>query len=84
MGKSAFITVEATGTSPVYKWFKSGKPLVESTFCKGTTEATLHIEEGTASLSGNYWCEVSNVKSPKKVPKSQSVQLDIGQSIMSA
>ena len=80
IGKSTSLTVEATGTNPVYKWFKSGKPLVESTFYKGTTKATLHIEEVTADLTGDYWCEVSNVKSPKKVPTSSQVFLDVSKS----
>ena len=82
IGKSASLTVEATGSKPVYKWFKSGKPLVESTFYKGTTKATLHIEEVTADLTGDYWCEVSNVKSHKKVPTSSQVYLVISKSII--
>ena len=77
VGKSASLTVEATGTSPVYKWFKSGKPLTDSTVYKGTTKSTLQIEEATVDQSGNYCCEVRNDKSPKKAPVSSEVSLDI-------
>ena len=80
MGKSASLTVEATGTSPVYKWFKSGKPLTDSAVYKGTTKATLQIEEATVDQSGKYWCEVSNDESPKKVPTSSQVNLDVSKS----
>ena len=81
MGKSASLTVEATGTSPTYKWFRndSEEPLTDGAVFKDTTTATLHIEEATAELSGNYWCEVSNEMSPKE--KSSSVHLDVSKSI---
>ena len=81
MGKSAGLTVEVTGTSPTYKWFRnaSEEPLTDSAVYKGTTTATLHIEEATTELSGNYWCEVSNEISPKE--KSSSVYLDVSKSI---
>lgn len=79
VGTSASLTVEAQGTSPAYEWFRNEEALTDSTIYKGTTEATLHIEQATADLSGNYWCKVSNVKSPKKkIPRSQAVRLDIG------
>ena len=79
MGKSASLTVEVTGTSPTYKWFRSDSevPLTGSAVYKGTT-ATLHIQEATTDLSGNYWCEVSNEISPKE--KSASVYLDVSKS----
>ena len=80
MGKSASVTVEVTGTSPTYKWFRndSEEPLTDSAVYKDTTTATLHIEEATSELSGNYWCEVSNKISPKE--KSSSVHLDVSKS----
>ena len=81
MGKSASVNVEVTGTSPTYKWFKndSEEPLTESAVYKDTTTATLHIEEATTELSGNYWCEVSNEISPNE--KSSPVHLDVSKSI---
>ena len=81
MGKSARVTVEITGTSPTYKWFRndSEEPLTDSAVYKGTTTATLHIEEATTELSGNYWCEVNNEISPNE--KSSSVYLDVSKSI---
>ena len=81
MGKSASLTVEVTGTSPTYKWFRndSEEPLTDGAVYKGTTTATLHIEEATTELSGDYWCEVSNEISPKE--KSSSVHLDVSKSI---
>ena len=80
VGKSASLTVEITGTSPTYKWFRndSEEPLAESAVYKGTTTATLHIEEATTKLSGVYWCEVGNEISPKE--KSSSVHLDVSKS----
>ena len=77
-GKSASLTVETTGTSPVYKWFKSGKPLTDGTVYNGATKATLQIEKATVNQSGKYWCEVSNDKSPKKI--SAQVNLDVSKS----
>ena len=82
VGKSASLTVEATGTSPAYKWFKSGKSLTDSTVYKGTTKATLQIEEATVDQTGRYWCEVSNDKSPKKIPTSSTVNLDVSKSVI--
>ena len=81
MGKSACLTVEVMGTSPTYKWFRnvSEEPLTDSAVYKDTTTATLHIEEATTELSGNYQCEVSNKISPKE--KSSSVYLDVSKSI---
>ena len=81
MGKSARITVEVTGTSPTYKWFRndSEEHLTDSAVYKDTTTATLNIEGATAELSGDYWCEVSNEISPKE--KSSSVHLDFSKSI---
>ena len=81
MGKFASLTVEVTGTSPTYKWFRndSEEPLTDSAVYKGTTTATLHIEEAATEQSGNYWCEVSNEISPKE--KSSSVYLDVSKSI---
>ena len=81
VGKSASLTVEVTGTSPTYKWFRndSEEPLTDSAVYKDTTTATLHIKEATTELSGNYWCEVSNEISPNK--KSSSVHLDVSKSI---
>ena len=81
--KSASLAVEATGTSPAYKWFRNGVPLTDSSVYKGTTKATLQIEEATADQSGKYWCEVSNDKSPKKVPTSSQVNLDVSKSTQS-
>ena len=80
MGKSASLTVEATGTSPTYKWFRndSEEPLTDSAVYKDTTTATLHIKEATTELSGNYWCEVSNKISTKE--KSSPVHLDVSKS----
>ena len=80
MGKSASLTVEVTGTSPTYKWFRndSEEHLTDSAVYKDTTTATLHIEEATTDLSGYYWCEVSNEISPKE--KSSSVHLDVSKS----
>ena len=77
MGKSASLTVEATGTSPVYKWFKNGKPVTDGTVYNGATKSTLQIENATADQSGRYWCEISNDKSPKKIPTSSQVNLDV-------
>ena len=81
MGKSASLTVEVTGTSPTYKWFRndSEEPLTDSAVYKDTTTATLHIKEATAELCGDYWCEVSNEISPNE--KSSLVHLDISKSI---
>ena len=81
MGKSASLTVEVTGTSPVYKWFRGGVSLTDSTVYKGTTTATLHIKEATTELSGNYRCEVSNETSPDKILRSPTVHLDVSKSI---
>ena len=82
MGKSASLTVEVTGTSPVYKWFRSRVFLTDSAVYKGTTTATLHIEEATTELSGDYWCEVSNETSPDTILRSPTVHLDVSKSIM--
>ena len=81
VGKSASLTVEVTGTSPTYKWFRndSEAPLADSAVYKDTSKATLRIEEATTELSGNYWCEVSNEICPKE--KSSSVHLDVSKSI---
>ena len=81
MGNSASLTVEVTGTSPTYKWFRndSEKPLTDSAVYKDTTTATLCIKEATTELSGIYWCEVRNEISPNK--KSSSVHLDVSKSI---
>ena len=81
VGKTASLTVEVTGTNPTYKWFGGGEPLIDSAVYKGTTTATLHIKEATAELSGNYWCEVSNLISPKEKSSSDSVHLDVSKSI---
>ena len=82
VGKSASLTVEVTGTSPVYKWFRGGVSLTDSTVYKDTFKATLRIEEATTELSGDYWCEVSNEISPDKIVRSPSVHLDVSKSIM--
>ena len=84
MRKSASLTVEVTGTSPTYKWFRndSKEPLTDSAVYKGTTTATLHIEEATTELSGDYWCEVSNETSPDTFLRSPRVHLDVSKSIM--
>ena len=84
MGKSASLTVEVTGTSPTYKWFRndSEEPLTDGAVYKDTTKATLRIEEAITELSGNYWCEVSNETSPDTILKSPSVHLDVSKSIM--
>ena len=83
MGKCARVTVEATGTSPTYKWFRndSEEPLTDSPVYKDTSTATLHIEEATAELTGEYWCEVSNEISPNEKASSVSVHLDVSKSI---
>ena len=56
VGKSASLTVNVTGTSPTYKWFRndSEEPLSDSPVYKDTTKATLHNKEATAELSGNH------------------------------
>ena len=82
MGKSATLTVEVTGTSPVYRWFRGGVSLTDSPVYKDTTTATLHIEEATTELSGDYWCEVSNETSPDTILRSPTVHLDVSKSIM--
>ena len=84
VGKSASLTVQVTGTSPVYKWFRndSEEPLTDSTVYKDTTTATLHIKGATTELSGDYWCEVSNEISPDTILRSPSVHLDVSKSIM--
>ena len=82
MGKSASLTVEVMGTSPVYKWFRSRVFLTDRAVYKGTTTATLHIEEATTELSGDYWCEVSNETSPDTILRSPTVHLDVSKSIM--
>ena len=82
MGESASLTVEVTGTSPVYKWFRGRVSLTDSTVYKDTTKDTLHIEGATTDLSGEYWCEVSNEISPDKILRSPPVHLDVSKSIM--
>ena len=81
MGKTASLTVEATGTSPIYKWFRNGVSLTDSAVYNGTTKSTLCIEEATVDLTGKYWCEVSNEESPKKIPASSQMYLEVSKSI---
>ena len=79
MGKSASLTVEATGTSPIYKWFRNGVSLTDSAVYNGTTKVTLHIDKATTELSEKYWCEVSNEMSAKEL--SSHIYLDVSKSI---
>ena len=60
---SACLTVEAMGTSPVYKWFRNEVPLTDSADFKDASCPTLCINK--ADLSGKYRCEVSNTRSKR-------------------
>ena len=83
VGKSASLHVNATGLSPVYKWFRNKEPLTDSDVFKDTTTATLLIENATADVvSGEYWCEVSKEISGDEITRSPSVHLDVSKLIL--
>lgn len=63
-GLSASLTVTATGTNPVYKWFRNGDLLTDSDCFTDTSTATLQIQK--RDRSGKYHCEISNEKSKRK------------------
>src|SRR5204862_4618225 len=57
-GQPANITVVATGSDPVFQWFKGTPP--GGTAVTGGTAATLHFAAAKPSDAGSYWVKVTN------------------------